>query len=225
MRKLALDFLDWIAFRINIFPRPDYHPIPWLGLNTAKRGAGTETRFDVILEIVKEVGAKSCVDVGCNTGYFSISLAQAGLCVIGVEADQKYTQIMNYTLKHIGHKNVALLSMQVNLENVNLLPTSDSFIFLSVWHHIVKNEGIDRATQLLIKLWDKTGKVLFFETGEGEMPPSYNLPPMDPTPSYWIKQYLGSTLTNSEVRHLGCHRAFGPDGKQVHRNLFCCIKK
>jgi SAM-dependent methyltransferase len=225
MRKSLVSILDWLAFRVNTFPIPDYHPIPWLGMNKARRGEGTNTRFNEMLKVVKELGAQSCVDIGCNNGYFAISLADEGLVVVGIEADERYSQIMRHTVRRAQKKGVGILSMQLNLETVRLLPSSDCTLFLSVWHHIVKYEGFDKATDLLTQIWGRVGKVLFFETGESEMPISYNLPDMRPDSHKWIENYLTSTLSDSVVHHLGQHWAFAPDGTRAQRNLFACIRK
>lgn len=225
MRTFIANALDQLIFRVNTFPIPDYQPIPWLGIHRARRGEGTDTRLMAICDVIQEQGGKSCVDIGCNTGFFAIALADLGLAVVGIEGDPRYVQIMNHTIRRTNKRNVGVLALQLNLENAELIPMADCILFLSVWHHVVMNKGLVEATDLLRRIWDKTQKVLFFETGELEMPPRYNLPDMRPAPKEWITGYLFESLCGVDVLHLGVHMAFAPDGKRATRNLFACVRR
>ena len=66
--------------------------------------------------------------------------------------------------------NVAILKLELRPDTVRLLPTTDCTLLLSVWHHLVRFQGMHVASDLLAEVWDRTGKVLFFDTGEDEMP-------------------------------------------------------
>jgi hypothetical protein len=72
--------------------------------------------------------------------------------------------------------------MPVNTETTCLLPHTDVVLLLSVWHHWVKVYGFESATQILSGLWERCNKVLFFETGENEMPADFGLPSMGDSP-------------------------------------------
>lgn len=225
MRTFIANALDQLTFRVNTFPIPDYQPIPWLGIHRARRGEGTDSRLKAICDMIQRQGCKSCVDIGCNSGFFAITLAEMGLNVIGIEGDPRYVQIMNHTIRRTSKRNVGVLAIQLSLENAELIPVVDCILFLSVWHHVVMNKGLVEATDLLRRIWDKTEKVLFFETGELEMPLRYNLPEMRPEPKEWITGYLVESLCGAEVFHLGTHMAFAPDGKRATRNLFACVRR
>jgi hypothetical protein len=73
-------------------------------------------------------------------------------------------------------------------------------------------------------IWSRTGKVLFFDTGENEMSPEYGLPAMTPDARSWLTSYLAETCPGSRVDHLGTHKAFDPHGQPVERNLFAVIR-
>ena len=217
--------LDWMKFKLNTFPKPDYQPIPWLGIERARRSDGVQSRWKIIEQIVEELGVRTAIDIGCNSGYFPISLAMKGITTIGVESDPKYYDTMSYAVRHLKLKNVGILQWEIGVENCELLPTADCIIFVAVWHHIVKFKGIEEASNMLSKLWNKTGKILFFETGELEMPDSYNLPRMEPTPQKFLEDYLMKQCTDAKIKHLGLHDAFAPDGQKIMRNLFAVIRK
>jgi hypothetical protein len=94
-----------------------------------------------------------------------------------------------------------------------------------VWHHIVRARGLAYATQLVASLWEKTERILFFETGEDEMPASWGLPALEPDARTWLAGYLGRTCPDASIIHLGCHDA-GIDngGRPAARNLFAVVR-
>jgi hypothetical protein len=109
-------------------------------------------------------------------------------------------------------------------DTVELLPATDCTILLSVWHHLVHEQGLESATDLLGALWERTGKVMFFDTGGEEMPDSYGLPRMLPDARAWLTDYLTGTCAEGRIEHLGDHRAFDADGLPTERALFAVIR-
>src|SRR5206468_7881112 len=83
----------------------------------------------------------------------------------------------------------------------------------------------DRATEMLQVIWAKTATVLFFDTGEYEMPPSFGLPSMLPSPRAWLTQYLEATCDAATIQHLGEHPALDAEGATCTRNLFAVIRR
>ena len=112
----------------------------------------------------------------------------------------------------------------MNADTVELVPPADATVFLSLWHHLVKMQGLRTATDITARLWDGTRKVMFFDTGEDEMDESFDLPEMAPDPRTWIAGYLAETCPDSEVRHLGTHAAFDAAGNPCERNLFAVVR-
>jgi hypothetical protein len=88
----------------------------------------------------------------------------------------------------------------------------------------VRHYGFSKATEMLVTIWDRTGKVLFFDTGEDEMTPDFELPEMTPNSRSWLAAYLAETCEGSRIEHLGLHAAFDPAGRPVERNLFAIIR-
>ena len=120
---------------------------------------------------------------------------------------------------------MSCLLLDVTPDSVELLPSADAFIFLSTWHHLVRDHGVDGATRALGTLWDRTGSVLFFDTGETEMPASWGLPDMQPTPEEWLSAYLARTCPGGRVVPLGRHAAFGPENEDCSRSLFAVVRE
>ena len=218
------DVLDRVRFRIDTFPHGVYQPVPYLPLRSATRGGGSESRWDAMLPIVREQAVESAVDIGACEGYFSIMLGEAGVPTIAIEGDPGASRTAMLAVRRSGLENVGVLALVLTPENVVAVPGSDCTLCLSVWHHFVRYNGLERATEMLESIWAGTRKVLFFDTGENEMTPEYRLPPMVPDPASWLSIYLAGTMRGSRVEHLGTHAAFDPSGRPCERNLFAVIR-
>ncbi len=229
VRAAFQSVIDQFQFWFDIFPGGDYQPLPWIGIHRGRRAEGTRARWEVIRSALFDSPVSSGMDIGCNMGYFCFELAQNGIPMLGVDMDSRYLRIAKYARYKIGLQKVALSEMEVNTETVCLLPVTDLVLLLSVWHHWVKVYGLDEATTLLALLWDKCGKIMFFETGEAEMTPDFGLSFLGNSPRAWLESYLAKTCPNSVVTHLGRFKAFAPRGNETrnvaYRNLFKICRK
>jgi hypothetical protein len=202
-----------------------YQPLPWLGLTKAGRTTGVATRWDAIRAYTEKIGIRDAVDVGANSGFFTIGLAQQGVNVMAIEGNPRFHRVCLYAIRRLSLDNVSLLFGTVTPANVEMVPTADCILFLAVWHHMVRGYGCDAATRILEALWRRTRQVMFFETGESEMPASYNLPDMRPDPATYLSEYLSNTCKEGNVVHLGLHETVFPDsGKSWKRNLFAVVR-
>jgi 2-polyprenyl-3-methyl-5-hydroxy-6-metoxy-1,4-benzoquinol methylase len=227
--------LDAVRFRIDTFPRSGplqrftsvgYQPLPWLGLTEARRAEGTVSRWTAIERFLdsRDEPHATALDVGCDNGYFTIQLALRGLTTVGVECLPSPARTAQYAIRQTGLSSAAVLVAEVTPDTVEMLPYADVVLFLSVWHHIVRSDGLEGATALLEGIWRHTRSVLFFDTGEAEMPADWNLPAMEPDAGTWLADYLRATCTGGEPHHLGRHAAFDAAGKPVVRNLFAVAR-
>jgi hypothetical protein len=114
--------------------------------------------------------------------------------------------------------------MSVTPSTVGFLPAVDCVLLLSIWHHFVRQWGVEAATEMLAEIWEKTGRLLFFETGEDEMPASWRLPPMLPDARRWLTGFLGDVCVGASIVHLGLHDALSPDDEPCRRNLFVVVR-
>jgi hypothetical protein len=223
-RQAIQSILDKCQFYFDLFPGLSYQPLPWLGLNKARRGVGTIQRWTATEEALTKYSCRSAIDIGCNLGFFSFAIAKMGIPVLAIDNYERYLRIPRYASERMDITNVGFLNLEVNPNTIRLLPESDSVIFLSVFHHWVRFFGFSAATEMLGELWDKCNVVMFFEAGEAEMPPCFGLPEMKPTCQEWLDSYLCMTCEASTVKHLGRFKAFAPGGNEtkhlVERNLF-----
>jgi hypothetical protein len=232
-RKPADDLLDWLRFRLDTFPRSlpkqfhrvDYQELPWIDLRVKEsyRSAALQTRWQAMLPVIKAEGIRTAVDIGSNSGWFVFSFADLGIPAVGLEGDTRLARVALYTRKTVHRKMVGILVMELTPANVTLAPSADCSLVLSVWHHFVRDHGLEDATAMLATIWGNTRKVLFFETAE-EMPASWRLPDMSPEPRVWLSDYLEQTCRDSRIVHLGVHETVSPENVRLERNLFAVVR-
>jgi hypothetical protein len=216
--------LERIHFELDRRPGLDYQPLPWLGVARADRDAGVASRWEAMQSSLETLKIGSAVDLGCNVGYYPISLGFAGVSAIGVEPDPKLFRIFHYAIRRLRLDHVGALDLKITPDTVGMLPNGDLTIFLAVWHHLVRAYGLDEASRMLRLIWQHTNKAMAFETGESEMPRSYGLPDFGPDPAAWISRFLGEQCAGGTVTHLGRHDAFDPKRRPCRRNLFLVVR-
>ncbi len=216
--------IDLFRLRLDAFPYGRYQPIEVLP-GRVKRADGSISRWQAMLPVVEELEVESAVDIGANEGYFSLQLGALGVPTVAVEPDPTNYRTALLALKRSGLDNVAVMAaVEVREDTVALTPAADCTVFLSLWHHLVRWQGLEAATAITSRLWEKTGRVMFFDTGEEEMPDSFRLPAMGPDSRAWLERYLSETCEGSRVQFRGRHAAFDADGGFCERNLFAVLR-
>jgi hypothetical protein len=226
--------LDWLRFRLDTFPRSGplaklspvgYQPLPWAGVDGGRRADGSRSRWRAISELLDELGdVRTAVDVGANVGFFAIHLAERGINTVAIESDPVAYRTALYALKRAGVEGAAVMTLRVAPDTVDLVPHADATVFLSVWHHFVQEHGLDQANRMFRSIWERTHRVLVFDTGEEEMPPEFGLPAMKPDAATWLAGLLAEICPEGEVRRLGEHDAFDAEGRPVRRHLFAVVR-
>jgi hypothetical protein len=217
--------LDRLRLRIDTFPHGLYQPVASLPVRApATRAAGSRSRWAAMRPVIQATGARNALDLGANAGYFSIGLGELGMPTIAVESEPTIYRTALLAVRRSGVRNVGVLALELRPETLSLLPPADCVLFLSLWHHLVREHDVDVATRMLDEIWSRTGKVLFFDTGESEMPASFRLPAMQPDPRTWLEGYLTRVCTGARVEHLGRHAAFDAEGRPCTRNLFAALR-
>ncbi|MFJ5731011.1 hypothetical protein [Streptomyces paradoxus] len=132
---------------------------------------------------------------------------------------------MTTAVRRNGLTSVAVMELELRPDTVTLLPATDCTLVLSLWHHLVRAHGLQTATALLQEIWARAGTVMFFDSGEDEMPQEFGLPEMVPTPDAWLGEYLRANCSGGRVEHLGRHRACDATGLPTDRALFAVIRE
>lgn len=221
VRRIFVDRpLDWLRFKLDSFPS-DYQPLPWQAADAgAGRAAGTLSRWNVIEPILSQENPRTALDVGANVGWFTFALAKRGVRTIAIERHPRHYRTILYLVSRLQQNNVSLLVTNVDAEALDTLPNVDCVVFLSVWHHLVREHGLDSATGILKGLWDRTKMVLFFETGESELSTAFELPDMGGDDRGWLEKYLGEVCAGGQVEFLGIHLVPEVCGGASNRHLF-----
>ncbi|GAA2629643.1 hypothetical protein [Streptomyces vastus] len=223
-RRALDDAIDLVRLRLDALPDGIYQPVPGLPVRRAKRAVGTESRWAAMEPVIDRLSVKSAMDVGANIGYFPIKLATRGIPAVALESDPKSVRTATTAVRRNQLGNVAVMELEFRPDTLDLLPVTDCTLLLSLWHHLVRAHGLDTATHLLRELWARTDKVMFFDSGEDEMPESFGLPRMEPTPDVWLRDYLQKNCAGGRIEHLGRHRAFDAAGFPTDRALFAVIR-
>lgn len=227
-RETILSQIDKLAFRIatrkfGLFgPTVTYQDLPWSGISGSRRAAGSRGRFAAMQSFLQaeNLPAETVLDVGCNVGFFALSFVNQGALAYGVEMDPLPLRTATLSSKHIATGTFVPVPLTCTPETTRLLPQCDVSICLSIWHHWVRHQGLAAATEILQNIWARTNGVLFFDTGENEMPAEYNLPFKDGDAVQWLREYLRNQLAGSAVSELGRFAAFAPDHRdEVEANL------
>ncbi len=217
--------IDLARLRLDLFPHGLYQPVASLPVTgTAKRADGCRSRWEAMRPFVIEHRVRTAVDVGANAGYFSLELAALGVPTTAIECDPALYRTALLAVRRSELDNVAVMALELRPDAMELLPPADAMLCLSVWHHLVRSNGLDAATAMLRDIWARTGKVLFFDTGEAEMPASFGLPAMVPDARAWLTGLLRGCCEGGEVRLLGLHDAFDAAGRSCRRHLFAVVR-
>ena len=137
--------------------------------------------------VVDELSIDTALDLGANAGFFTFSLVAKGVATVAVEEDDPtFVRTAMYVASQTEMSAIGVLKLRLDPRTVELLPQVDAVTCLSLWHHFVRGYGFSAATQMLTDIWARTRQVLFFDTGEDEMPASFGLPAMTPSPREWI---------------------------------------
>ncbi len=237
-RKKIIRAVEKILFRLDTTkylidsPKTDYHPLPWVGIQTARRAEGVKERLQMIEKFLKDRKIKPAVvmDIGCNAGYFSLSFVERNMFVYAVEVHAKWLRLAQYARRKIHSKGTLVpINILITPQNVRCLPNSDLTLCFSVWHHWVRQYDLDAATKMLRTIWDKTDKVLFFETGEQRI--DFPELPFDTTPREWLIDYLNEVCVGGKVEFQGESKSPVPRVKnaaagevQVGRSVFTIVR-
>ncbi|MCC3862837.1 DUF1698 domain-containing protein [Terrisporobacter petrolearius] len=137
---------------------------------------GDETRLKYIEKFLKNINYNSIGDIGANTGYFSLSLANEmkNKKVISYEINKNHVDFISTIKENFDLKNIQIINEGVNLEKVDDLKELDIYMLLNVIHHAGVDFDVDLgvnninfkqyAKQYLEKLRNKC-RVLIFQMG------------------------------------------------------------
>lgn len=154
------------AYRLKAGLDRYHNPIPILGYagvpQNAAQGSAATQKIDLILATLPP-SVRTASDIGGNTGAFSAALARRGVFTYYFEPDGDLFSI-GFLEAHAAPAGfIAVSRLAVDADTIELLPTVDCTLFLSVMHYWVERHGWEKALQLLGVIWERTRQVLYFE--------------------------------------------------------------
>jgi tRNA (mo5U34)-methyltransferase len=84
-----------------------------------------------------DMSGLSVLDIGCNAGFYSITLAQRGATVLGIDSDEHYLRQARWARDRfgLGSEQLSLRRMQI-YELARLEASFDVVLFLGVLYHL-----------------------------------------------------------------------------------------
>jgi len=125
-------------------------------------------KFNFMRKHVDTLGIRSVVDLGCNIGFYPYKFSELGVRSVGVDNRKEFITIANI-LRRRYSCDAEYVYEDIN-DFLNQCGNFDMVIYLSTHQHVVKNRGEVYALYLLRRIFRKTNKILFFETGEQHNP-------------------------------------------------------
>ena len=211
-----------------------YQPIFKLK-NAKRRQISTVQRWEAICNAVQDTKIErgAVLDIGCNMGFFTFSLAEEGFFCLGLDGDSEICQFNNkmaFRNKIAQKKQGGAVFTAFTLDKVSIdsLPSFDVILFLGVWHHITKTHTLDESKEILSKLYNKCNRIMIFESGDGPVV-RYNIDaPTLHMKDKWFRDLLNECCPKSIIQNLGDFetRDAGsgkPDGET--RPMYSVVKK
>jgi hypothetical protein len=169
---------------------------------------------------------RSALDLGCNSGWFVVELGRLGIATLGIENHPAYHRSAVYSVERSGLENVGVARMSINEQTLALLPRVDSVLFLSLWHHLVHESGMDVATRILEAAWNASKKVLVFETVSRNAAASFDIPDLCPDDETWFRTYFAHVCPDADVVSLGTSSvAAQAQSMEDARTLFALLRR
>lgn len=182
-----------------------YHP----RLNDEGQFSGgrrdSQGRLRLIQSIVDFRG-KSVIDLGCQMGFFSLSIAQEAASVLAVDASEDAISECRARADRLGSRNIRFLCAPITAELLDDLPRADITLCLSVLHHIVAHSSTYDVNQHtkpeipdLLRALQKLSNTLIFEMGEITEKADWVHPlrQLMPDQDAWIREHVFSDAYES----------------------------
>src|SRR5947208_2497312 len=155
MRRRVDAVIDDVRLRLDVFPHGIYQPVEGLGARAATRGEGSRTRLAAMRPVLEAHGVRTAMDVGANAGFFPIEFARAGIRAVAVDFEPTLIRTMLTAVRRNEvDDRVAVMALRIDPDSVELLPSVDAILCLSIWHHLVKEHGLAAADGILAALWE-----------------------------------------------------------------------
>lgn len=134
-----------------------------MSYQSVQHSIATRQNIELIRKSIRS-DQRRVVDIGCNEGLVSMSLARSGFQVLGIEANPGFAQIAEKrSAEPLAHGSFQVVKEPLTFENLTLLKDADSILLLSVHHQFVSNDGLESGNRLLIECFKSAKHQFFFQ--------------------------------------------------------------
>ncbi len=118
---------------------------------------GDRTRYPVIRQAIAGWGAKSVIDVGANTGFFTLSIAEdfPAVQVTACEPNAAHAEIVRLLAEVAGRANVTVTETPASLSNLQAFESHDVVLHLNILHHA--GSDFDKALVASVEDFERYG--------------------------------------------------------------------
>jgi tRNA (mo5U34)-methyltransferase len=103
----------------------------------------------------------TCLDIGCNAGFYSFELARRGATVLGIDVDSHYLRQAQWAAERMGLARLVRFEQMQVYDLANRLPAEQKFdliLFMGVLYHLrYPMLGLDIVAQ-------RVGRMMVFQT-------------------------------------------------------------
>jgi SAM-dependent methyltransferase len=179
-----------------------YQPI-WMGKRHNKRAVREcEDRWAIVQETLLATNASSMLDLGCAEGYFVRRAGEMGCVAIGVDRDYNRLGLIEAARMFDRSKQSGFILGDIEPGFIAKLPSFDVVLCFSVMHHILRQNSLEHAREVLAAIASVTRKALVFDMGQSnETSTSWALkiPDMGANPEEWIRDFLKGSFREVET--------------------------
>jgi len=162
--KFFKDGLKEVSEAINRLPKGmQYHELPFEFKQKADRRFLKE-RIEMF-ESVYDFKGKKGIDLGCNIGGITFSLAIKGAKVLGLDNGKHFLDVANACEKYY-NLGTEFVKADITDYCLNNKKHYDFCVFVATWHWVLVKDGLKKATEVLKKISEDCD-VMFFETNFG----------------------------------------------------------
>ena len=133
-----------------------------------KRKEGSYKRWEAISRYLPKE-PQTILDIGCNTGFFSLSAAALNHRVVGLDTDKNCIQeALEKVTPDIGGR-VVFVHIDNLLSELEAIPDDayDYVFYMSVHHHVIEDYGIEASHKILSEI-SRISRNMFFDMGQSD---------------------------------------------------------
>ncbi len=192
-----------------------YHPLPFYEFGNLTTQVSPDTsykRLQMILDAADgDVVDKRVLDLGCNLGFYSFSLANRGAKVTSVELRSDYHDISKRIVE-LYDMNVRFRNDSLTPELVNEVGDVDITLCFSMIQWVIDQQGMDYGKQIL-KTISERSRLLLFDVSVNHGAACLLCPGGQEL--VYVYDFLADATTYTDIQCIGQVHPYGNDTRYV----------